>query len=254
MLLGLSPGPDNLFVLVQSAAQRGWRVGLCVVLGLCLGIVGHTAAVALGLAAAGGHIAHAVHRHAQALQRSLSRPIWPGVHGMRRSAPKRKQPGRREQRDVLTLQLRHGWVGRGVIMNLTNPKVLIFFLAFAPGFADPFAAAWASADHGAGQRLHGAARLVFGSIASVSQGSLARSRNAPPAPSAGWNRHCSGPFSVRSHSAFQMVHGANVLKLARPKQRGSEQAWPAAPQRGFRPLSPVPPIGAKHAVRGPEGA
>ena len=38
LLLGLSPGPDNLFVLVQSA-QRGWRVGLCVVLGLCLGIV-----------------------------------------------------------------------------------------------------------------------------------------------------------------------------------------------------------------------
>ena len=50
VLLGLSPGPDNLFVLVQSA-QRGWRVGLCVVLGLCIGIVGHTAAVALGLAA-----------------------------------------------------------------------------------------------------------------------------------------------------------------------------------------------------------
>jgi threonine/homoserine/homoserine lactone efflux protein len=50
LLLGLSPGPDNLFVLVQSA-QRGWRVGLCVVAGLCLGIVGHTAAVALGLAA-----------------------------------------------------------------------------------------------------------------------------------------------------------------------------------------------------------
>ena len=31
LLLGLSPGPDNLFVLAQSA-QRGWRVGLCVVL------------------------------------------------------------------------------------------------------------------------------------------------------------------------------------------------------------------------------
>ena len=40
--------PDNIFVLVQSV-QRGWRLGLAVVLGLCLGIVGHTAAVALGL-------------------------------------------------------------------------------------------------------------------------------------------------------------------------------------------------------------
>ncbi len=50
VLLALTPGPDNIFVLLQSA-QRGWRAGMCVVLGLCLGLVGHTAAVALGLAA-----------------------------------------------------------------------------------------------------------------------------------------------------------------------------------------------------------
>ena len=50
VLLALTPGPDNLFVLLQSA-QRGWRAGMCVVLGLCLGLIGHTAAVALGLAA-----------------------------------------------------------------------------------------------------------------------------------------------------------------------------------------------------------
>ncbi len=50
VVLALSPGPDNLFVLVQSA-QRGWRVGLAVVVGLCIGILGHTIAVALGLAA-----------------------------------------------------------------------------------------------------------------------------------------------------------------------------------------------------------
>jgi len=50
VLLGLTPGPDNLFVLLQSA-QRGWRAGMAVVLGLCAGLVVHTAAVALGLAA-----------------------------------------------------------------------------------------------------------------------------------------------------------------------------------------------------------
>ena len=50
VLLALSPGPDNLFVLMQSV-QRGWRVGIAVVVGLCLGVVVHTTAVALGLAA-----------------------------------------------------------------------------------------------------------------------------------------------------------------------------------------------------------
>ena len=50
VLLALSPGPDNLFVLMQSV-QRGWRVGIAVVVGLCLGVVVRTTAVALGLAA-----------------------------------------------------------------------------------------------------------------------------------------------------------------------------------------------------------
>ncbi len=49
-LLALTPGPDNLFVLMESASN-GRRAGLLVVLGLCTGLVGNTLAVALGLAA-----------------------------------------------------------------------------------------------------------------------------------------------------------------------------------------------------------
>ena len=50
LLLGITPGPDNIFVLVQSAAY-GRRAGMLVVLGLCGGLVVHTTAIALGLAA-----------------------------------------------------------------------------------------------------------------------------------------------------------------------------------------------------------
>ena len=50
VLLSLSPGPDNVFVLMQSATH-GRKAGLLVTLGLCTGLLGHTAAVALGLAA-----------------------------------------------------------------------------------------------------------------------------------------------------------------------------------------------------------
>ena len=50
VLLALSPGPDNLFVMTQ-AAQQGRKAGLLVTLGLCTGLLFHTAAVTFGLAA-----------------------------------------------------------------------------------------------------------------------------------------------------------------------------------------------------------
>ena len=50
VLLALAPGPDNVFVLLHSA-MHGRRAGLLVVAGLCSGLLFHTAAVALGLAA-----------------------------------------------------------------------------------------------------------------------------------------------------------------------------------------------------------
>ena len=50
VLLSLSPGPDNVFVMTLSAL-RGVRAGLWVVLGLCSGLIVHTLAVAFGVAA-----------------------------------------------------------------------------------------------------------------------------------------------------------------------------------------------------------
>ena len=50
LVLAFAPGPDNLFVLVQSAAL-GARAGLWVVAGLLTGIVLQTLAAALGIAA-----------------------------------------------------------------------------------------------------------------------------------------------------------------------------------------------------------
>ena len=50
LLLCISPGPDNLFVLTQSVLY-GRSAGLYVTLGLCTGLIVHTAALALGVAA-----------------------------------------------------------------------------------------------------------------------------------------------------------------------------------------------------------
>jgi len=47
--LALVPGPDNIFVLTQSALH-GRNAGLLVTLGLCTGLLIHTALVSLGVA------------------------------------------------------------------------------------------------------------------------------------------------------------------------------------------------------------
>ncbi|WP_120966429.1 LysE family translocator [Comamonas sp. lk] len=164
VLLGLSPGPDNLFVLLQSA-QRGWRVGLCVVLGLCLGVVGHTAAVALGLAAivAASPMLFTVLKVCGAAY--LLYMAW----GAWRAPVEISETAQAQvQRDVLTLQSALGWVGRGLVMNLTNPKVLIFFLAFLPQFADPMRGSVPVQIIVLGCVFMASAWLVFGSIACFS--------------------------------------------------------------------------------------
>lgn len=164
VLLGLSPGPDNLFVLVQSA-QRGWRVGLCVVLGLCIGVVGHTAAVALGLAAvvaASPMLFTALKVCGAAYLLYMAWGAWRAPVEISETAQAQAQ------RDVLTLQSALGWIGRGVVMNLTNPKVLIFFLAFLPQFADPARGSVPVQIMVLGCVFMASAWLVFGSIACFS--------------------------------------------------------------------------------------
>ncbi|MCG7868346.1 MAG: LysE family transporter, partial [Candidatus Thiodiazotropha taylori] len=49
-VLCLAPGPDNIFVLTQSALY-GRVKGYLVTLGLCTGLIVHTLVVALGFAA-----------------------------------------------------------------------------------------------------------------------------------------------------------------------------------------------------------
>lgn len=124
--LGLAPGPDNIFVLTQSALY-GRLAGFVVTLGLCTGLIFHSAAVALGVAAifqtsaiaftllkfAGA--AYLVYLAVQAFRSGSSK-----ING--NSAPERSLPA---------------LYVRGIIMNVTNPKVAIFFLAFLPQFADP---------------------------------------------------------------------------------------------------------------------
>ena len=183
-LLALTPGPDNIFVLLQSA-QRGWRAGMCVVLGLCLGLVGHTAAVALGLAAvfAASSVAFTALKLCGAAY--LAWLAW----GALRAPASADAEGKGSQERLTPANMSNAsgtsgtsstgapaqprtsaWrmVGRGVVMNLTNPKVLIFFLAFLPQFADPQRGPLAPQIMLLGLVFMLATLLVFGAIACFS--------------------------------------------------------------------------------------
>ena len=124
--LAFAPGPDNIFVLTQSALH-GRKTGLLVTLGLCTGLLVHTAAVSLGVAAVfqTSLLAFNLLKLVGALYL-----IYLAVQAFRAGASSL------DANDKENLTWR-GLYARGIIMNVTNPKVAIFFLAFLPQFADP---------------------------------------------------------------------------------------------------------------------
>jgi threonine/homoserine/homoserine lactone efflux protein len=126
VLLALAPGPDNIFVLTQSALH-GKFAGLLVTLGLCTGLIVHTTAVAFGVAV----IFQAFALAFTALKLCGAGYLLYLAWGAWRATAT-------EINASSDVGLSRGKLyRRGIIMNVTNPKVSIFFLAFLPQFADP---------------------------------------------------------------------------------------------------------------------
>lgn len=123
-LLCLAPGPDNMFVLAQSAL-KGARTGLLIILGLCLGSFFHVILVALGIAAIlkSSPVALVILKIIGA-----SYLLWLAFGAVRSAGV----PLTEENNDV------NGSVFlRGAAMSASNPKLFVFFLAFFPQFIDP---------------------------------------------------------------------------------------------------------------------
>jgi threonine/homoserine/homoserine lactone efflux protein len=125
-LLALAPGPDNVFVLTQSALH-GKLSGLIVMFGLCTGLLVHTGAVALGVAVIFQASAFAFTLLKIVGAAYLLYLAWQIV----RASPEQIRMNGNQVKSLGTLYR------RGIIMNVTNPKVSIFFLAFLPQFVDP---------------------------------------------------------------------------------------------------------------------
>jgi threonine/homoserine/homoserine lactone efflux protein len=126
VLLNIAPGQDTLYILGRSIGQ-GRRIGIASALGVSAGTVVHTFAAALGLSAvlATSASAFLIVKWAGAAYlvylgiRAISHPTiaMPAAHaidgaGMRKA------------------------FRQGLLTNVLNPKVALFFLAFLPQFVD----------------------------------------------------------------------------------------------------------------------
>lgn len=126
VLLGLAPGPDNIFVLTQSALH-GRSAGLIVVMGLCTGLLVHTTAVSFGVAA--------IFQASAAAFTALK--LIGGAYLLYLAWGAFRASARELHTDQNSKLNNRRLYARGIIMNITNPKVSIFFLAFLPQFVSP---------------------------------------------------------------------------------------------------------------------
>jgi threonine/homoserine/homoserine lactone efflux protein len=127
VLLTLMPGPDIIFVILLSITN-GWRHGVVTALGLCTGLIAHTAAATLGVALlfSQSETAFLVLKFSGAAYL-----IYLGIDALLKRKRDSIQFDNNQGGNNKNLYL------RGILMNLLNPKVSLFFLAFLPQFVSP---------------------------------------------------------------------------------------------------------------------
>jgi threonine/homoserine/homoserine lactone efflux protein len=121
------PGPALLYTAAQTLA-RGRRAGFMAAIGIHVGCYAHVAAAAFGLSA--------IFRYVPALYMAVKIVgalylIWLGI-GMLRTKPGGAVPV------VAPKSARRAFL-ESIMVEVLNPKVAIFFIAFLPQFVDPSA-------------------------------------------------------------------------------------------------------------------
>ena len=125
-ILVLIPGPAVLYI-VSTGIGRGRRMALASMLGIETGALFHVAAAAIGLSAvvASSVVAYSLIKYAGGAYL-----IYLGVKTLRNRGEGNplKLPGATSARAAFK---------RGVVVNMLNPKLALFFLAFLPQFVSP---------------------------------------------------------------------------------------------------------------------
>jgi threonine/homoserine/homoserine lactone efflux protein len=121
-----TPGQDMIYVITRSLAQ-GRFAGVCSAVGVCLGILVHTALAALGV----GAILQASETLFLALKLiGAAYLVYLGIRLLLSREARQEIRGGGAKLSPLAL------VWQGILSNVTNPKIVLFFFAFLPQFVD----------------------------------------------------------------------------------------------------------------------
>ena len=125
LALNVTPGPDMLYIVARSSTE-GRRAGIVSALGVGAGTLVHIAALTLGLAAVLRSVPLAYDAVRLAGAGYL---IYLGIRALLHSPASAP----------VTIERASLWAifRQGVVTNVLNPKVALFFLAFLPQFVDP---------------------------------------------------------------------------------------------------------------------
>ncbi|MGS3140290.1 LysE family translocator [Aeromonas sanarellii] len=132
LLLNMMPGPDSLLIMLRSGSQ-GWRAGSVAALGIGTGTMVHVLAAALGLSAL---LSTSAELFAVIKLMGALYLVYLGI-SLLRQRPGAAVAGNEA---VALPRFSYGRIFRqGLLTNVLNPKVALFFLAFVPQFIDPAA-------------------------------------------------------------------------------------------------------------------
>lgn len=136
-LLNISPGPDMAYIVGQTAVH-GRKIGLFSTFGVVSGAFVHVIAAALGLSAilATSALAFAIVKWV-----GVAYLVWLGIGALRSSFGRRSNDVADDSASEikiskLPITALQAW-RQGVMIDVLNPKVAIFFMAFLPQFVDP---------------------------------------------------------------------------------------------------------------------
>ena len=126
VLLNLTPGPDTVYILGRSIAH-GRRAGVASAFGICVGSIFHTCAAAFGLSA---FLATSAWAFSAVKLAGAAYLIFLGLRALLQREYGLHVPAEFKQSEPVAA------FRQGILTNVLNPKVALFFLAFLPQFID----------------------------------------------------------------------------------------------------------------------